>query len=59
MAAMQAEDVRASFLFVGELNGHHQKWLGSTTTKRHCAAAFDFATVIAPSTIEVEHLTSR
>ena len=23
MAAMQAEDVRASFLFVGDLNGHH------------------------------------
>ena len=29
MAAMQAEDVRASFLFVGDLNGHHQEWLGS------------------------------
>ena len=24
MAAVQAEDVRASFLFVGDLNGHHQ-----------------------------------
>ena len=23
MAAMQAEDVRAPFLFVGDLNGHH------------------------------------
>ena len=23
MAAVQAEDVRASFLFVGDLNGHH------------------------------------
>ena len=32
MAAVQAEDVRASFLFVGDLNGHHQEWLGSTTT---------------------------
>ena len=31
MAAVQAEDVRASFLFVGDLNGHHQKWLSSTT----------------------------
>ena len=31
MAAVQAEDVRTSFLFVGELNGHHQEWLGSTT----------------------------
>ena len=31
MAAVQAEDVRASFLFVGDLNDHHQEWLGSTT----------------------------
>ena len=44
MAAVQAEDVRASFLFVGNLNGHHQEWLGSTTTNRHGVAAFDFAT---------------
>ena len=40
MAAVQAEDVHASFLFVGDLNGHHQEWLGS-----HGVAAFDFATV--------------
>ena len=45
MAAVQAEDVRASFLFVGDLNGHHQEWLGSTTTNRHRVAAFDFATL--------------
>ena len=45
MAAMHAEDVCASFLFVGDLNGHHQEWLGSTTTNRHGVAAFDFATV--------------
>ena len=32
MAAVQAEDVRASFLFVGDLNGHHHVWFGSTTT---------------------------
>ena len=25
MAAMHAEDVRASFLFVGDLIGHHQE----------------------------------
>ena len=25
MAAVQAEDVRASFLFVGDFNGHHQE----------------------------------
>ena len=24
--------MRASFLFVGDLNGHHQEWLGTTTT---------------------------
>ena len=45
MAAVQAEDVRASFLFVGDLKGHHQEWLGSTTTNRHGVADFDFATV--------------
>ena len=44
MAAVQAEDVRASFLFVGYLNGHHQEWLGSTTTNCHGVAAFYFAT---------------
>ena len=32
MAAVQAEDVRASFLFVGDLNGHHRERLGSTAT---------------------------
>ena len=45
MAAVQAEDVRASFMFVGDLNGHHQEWLGSATTNRHGVPAFDFATV--------------
>ena len=45
MTAVQAEDVRASFLFVGDLKGHHQEWLGSRTTNHHGVAAFDFATV--------------
>ena len=45
MAAEQAEDIRASFLFVGDLNGHHQEWLGSTTTNRHGVAGLVFATV--------------
>ena len=36
----------ASFLFVGDLNGHHQEWLGSTTTNRHGVAALNFATVL-------------
>ena len=44
MAALQAEDVRASFLFVSNLIGHYQEWLGSTTINRHGVAAFDFAT---------------
>ena len=45
MAAVQAEDVCASFLFVGDLNGHHQEWLFSMTTNRHGVAAFDLAAV--------------
>ena len=42
---MQAADARALFLFVGDLNGHHQEWLGSATTNRHGVAALNFATV--------------
>ena len=45
MAVVQAVDARASFLLVGDLNGHNQEWLGSTTTDRHRVAAPDFATV--------------
>ena len=45
MAAVHADDVRASFLFVGDMNGHHQELLGSTTTNRDRVAAFVFATV--------------
>ena len=45
MAAMQAVDVHASFLFMGDLNGHHQEWLGSTTTNHHGVEALNFATV--------------
>ena len=45
MAAVHAEDVRAFFLFVGDLNSHHQEWLGSETTNRHGVASFDFVTV--------------
>ena len=44
-ARVQTEDIRSSFLFVGDLNGHHQEWLGSTTTNRNGVTAFDFATV--------------
>ena len=45
MNAVQGENIRASFLFVGDLNCHHQEWLCSTTTNRHDVAAADFATV--------------
>ena len=45
MASVQAEDARASYLFVRDLNGHHQEWLGSMTMNSHGVAAFDFATV--------------
>ena len=45
MAAVQAEDVRDSFLFVVDLNGHHQEWFGCTTTNRLGVVAFDSATV--------------
>ena len=45
MAAVQAKDVRASFLFVGDLNGRHQEWLGSMITNLHGVATFDFPTV--------------
>ena len=37
--------MRASFLFMGDLNGHYQEWLGSATTNSHGVAAFDFAAV--------------
>ena len=45
MTAVQAENVRTSLLFVGDLNGHSQEWLGSTTTNRYGVTAFHFATV--------------
>ena len=45
MSPEQAVDVRASFLFVGDLNGHHPEFLCSTTTNQHGVAAFDSATV--------------
>ena len=45
MSAVHADDLCTYFLFVGDLNGHHQEWLGSMTTNRHDAATFDFAIV--------------
>ena len=47
MAAMQAEDICASFLFVGDLNGiiSSGRVLRSTTTNSYGVAAFNFTTV--------------
>ena len=35
----------SSFLFAGDLNGHHQEWFGSTTTNHLGVASVDFTTV--------------
>ena len=51
MAAVQAEDVRSSFLFVGDLNGHRHDWLGSTTTNRHGVMAQPFTSKLYPVVI--------
>ena len=37
--------MRGLFLFVGDLNGHDQDWLGSTTTNHHGVVTLDLATV--------------
>ena len=61
MAAVQAEDVRESFLFLGDLNGHHQEWLGSITTTvlefQPLTSSFDQLFIGQPMHV-VEHLTS-
>ena len=44
MAAVQSVDVRASFLFMGDLNGHYQEWSGSITTNHQGFPAHDFTT---------------
>ena len=49
MAAVQAEAVRASFLFLGDLNGHQQKRLGSKTTNRHGDAATSQLLEVGPT----------
>ena len=56
---MQAEDVCAPFLFVGDLNGHHHEWFGCTTTNHHGVAAFDFATMSGCDQLIVGHTHER
>ena len=67
MAAVQAEDVCSLFLSVGDLNGHHQEWLGSSQrlqivimlqllTSQLCLVAISWLSA-RPMHV-VEHLTS-
>ena len=67
MDAVQAEDVRASFLFFGDLNDHHKEWLGSMTTPRTVMELQPLTSQQSPVAISwllaepmlvVEHLTS-
>ena len=45
MAAIQGNDRKAAFLFVGDFNAHHREWLNSVSpTDRHGQSAIDFAT---------------
>ena len=37
--------MRDTFLLLGDLNGHHQEWLGSATTTRHGVTAIGVGTV--------------
>ena len=54
MAAMQAGDARASFLFPFELIGHHREWLGSTTKNHHGVASIKVETVSGFDQLMVE-----
>ena len=56
MGAVQAEDVRDSLLFGGDLNAHHQQWLGKPLTSLLSPVAISWLS--AKSIHVVEHLTS-
>ena len=44
MAYIQESDPKASFVFVGDVNAHHQDWLNSVSqTNQHGRAALDFS----------------
>ena len=48
MASIQQNDVKSSFLFLGDFNAHHREWLNSISpTDRHGLCAYDFASVSA------------
>ena len=59
MAAVQAENVRTSFLFVGNLNGHHQEQLDSTSTNCYGVAAYGITTVSGCDQLSVGPTHSR
>ena len=59
ITAVQAAGVRASFPFWGDLNGHHQEWLGSTATNRHGVATLDFATVSGCDQLVIDQTHAR
>ena len=43
-AGPKVGSIEIAYLCMRHWNGHHQKWLGSTTTNRHGVVALDFAT---------------
>ena len=43
MAKVQPVDRKASFLFLGDVNVHYEKWLGSSTTNSRGRAAHGIA----------------
>ena len=49
MTKVQSIDRKASFLFVGDLNAHHEEWLGSSMATVLDRAVLDFA---SPSVCE-------
>ena len=46
MANIQQNDIRSSFLFLGDFNEHHREWLNSISpTGRHGLSAYDLSSV--------------
>ena len=42
MAKIQGDDRKATFVFVGDFNAHHEEWLNVSATDCHGLRAFDF-----------------
>ena len=59
MAAVQAKDVLASFLFAGDFNVHHREWFGSSPTHSHGVTAFDIAPVSSCNQLVVDPTHTR